>query len=378
MIVARSYLAALMPDYRYRQTTALLDVQGHAFRAVGRQPIEVGWRAVFGEESESDGRDGRDGEKNDERQFLPSLRDGESVSLREPKVEARETKPPPRYNEGTLIDAMANAWRFVENPEHRERLKEAKGIGTPATRGEVFQGLKRQEMLIANGKHIVPTKRGLALFGVLEKSDQALVDPAVTAKLEFLLDEVLFGRRRADEAIDAVCGQAARIIDRLLVGTPSGGIPLPGVSSKLSPAARGGAKRQRRTSSDPGSFDEGGAGRPRKPMPRPRPSTGKISKATGQVASDGKRANQGQKPTTTRVPKTMASSRKKATRAVAGTNDERQSLSAGDGTPLNIPFGNKEVALRLGARYRTGRWFAPPGANLEPFRQNGWLLVGVL
>ena len=370
MIVARSYLAALMPDYRYRQTTALLDVQGHAFRAVGRQPIEVGWRAAFGEENESDGRDGGE---DDERQMLPTLRDGESVNLREPKVEARETKPPPRYNEGTLIDAMANAWRFVENPEHRERLKEAKGIGTPATRGEVIQGLKRQEMLTANGKHIVPTERGLALFGVLEKSDQALVDPAVTAKLEFLLDEVLFGRRRADEAIDAVCGQAARIIDRLLVGTPSGGIPLPGVSSKLSPAARGSGKRQRRTSSDPGSIGEAGTGRPKKPIPRPRSATAKISKATGRAASASRREDQDHKATTTRGPKTLAKSRKKVTPGAVGTNDEGPLLSASDGTPLNIPFGNKEVALRLGARYSTGGWFAPPGANLEPFRQNGWL-----
>ena len=368
MIVARSYLAALMPDYRYRQTTALLDVQGHAFRAVGRQPIEVGWRAAFGEENENDSRDG---EENDERQTLPTLRDCESVKLREPKVEAKETKAPPRYNEGTLIDAMANAWRFVENPEHRERLKEAKGIGTPATRGEVIQGLKRQEMLIANGKHIVPTERGLALFGVLEKSDQALVDPAVTAKLEFLLDEVLYGRRRADEAIDAVCGQAMRIINRLLVGTPSDGIPLPMVSSKPSPGARGG-KRPRRTSSDPGLPGEGGTGPTKQPTPRRRPTTAKITKATERGGSDGDRAGRVQTSTPPRVPKTLEISRRKATGGAAGVRDERQSPT-GDGTRLNIPFGNKELALHLGARYRTGGWFAPPGANLEPFRQKGWL-----
>ncbi len=373
MIVARSYLAALMPGYRYRQTTALLDVQGHVFRAVGRQPIEVGWRAAFGEEHESDVRDGGE---DDERQMLPMLRDRESVNLREPKVEAKETKPPPRYNEGTLIDAMANAWRFVENPDHRERLKEAKGIGTPATRGEVLQGLKRQEMLFASGKHIVPTERGLALFGVLEKSDLALVDPAVTAKLEFLLDEVLFGRRRADEAIDAVCGQAARIIDRLLVGTPSGGILLPAASSKLSPAARGSGTRWRRTSSEPGSFGEGGKSRPSKPIQRPRSATGKISKASGRAASDDKRADQGQKSTTTRALKMPDGSRKKATRGAEGSNVEPQFSSDGDGTPLNIPFGNKETAMRLGARYRAGGWFAPPGANLEPFRENGWLSAG--
>jgi DNA topoisomerase-3 len=113
---------------------------------------------------------------------------------------------------------MVNAWRFVENPEHRERLKEAKGIGTPATRAEIIQGLKRQDLLAASGKHIVPTERGLVLYDVLGNADQALVDPAVTAKLEFLLDEVLFGRRRAEDAIDAVCGQASRIIGRLRDG----------------------------------------------------------------------------------------------------------------------------------------------------------------
>jgi DNA topoisomerase-3 len=84
LVVARSYLAALMPGFRYRQTTALLDVGGYAFRAVGRQPIEIGWRAAFGEEAEEEGRDS--GEK-DERRMLPPLRHGEMVKLREPQVE---------------------------------------------------------------------------------------------------------------------------------------------------------------------------------------------------------------------------------------------------------------------------------------------------
>jgi DNA topoisomerase III len=249
MVVARSYLAALMPDFRYRQTTVLLDVGGHTFRAMGRQPIEIGWRTVFGEEDEGEGGEG---EEKDERQMLPPLRDGEVVGLSEPRLEAKETKPPPRYSEGTLIEAMANAWRFVEDPEHRERLKEAKGIGTPATRAEVIQGLKRQDLLTASGKHIVPTKRGLALFGILEQADRALVDPAVTAKLEFLLDEVLVGRRRAEEAIDAVCGQAARIIGRLLDSAPAGGAVLPPVASRPGRKARGSGKRNRRTFRDPG------------------------------------------------------------------------------------------------------------------------------
>ena len=97
----------------------------------------------------------------------------------------------PRPNEGTLTEAMQSAWRFVEDQVLRERLKEAKGIGTPATRAEIIRGLKVQDFLIADGKNIVPTERGLSLFAVLKQADPALVDPGVTAQMECLLDEVL-------------------------------------------------------------------------------------------------------------------------------------------------------------------------------------------
>jgi hypothetical protein len=70
--------------------------------------------------------------------LLPPLRNGEIAQLHDPKIEDKETRPPPRYNEGTLIEAMQNAWRFVDDEVLRERLKEAKGIGTPATRAEII------------------------------------------------------------------------------------------------------------------------------------------------------------------------------------------------------------------------------------------------
>ena len=97
--------------------------------------------------------------------MLPTLRNGETAQLQNPTIEAKETRPPPRYNEGTLIEAMQNAWRFVDDEVLRARLKEAKGIGTPATRAEIIGGLKKQDFLIAQGKHIVPTEAGLSLFG---------------------------------------------------------------------------------------------------------------------------------------------------------------------------------------------------------------------
>ena len=110
----------------------------------------------------------------------------------------------------------------------RERLKEAKGIGTPATRAEIIGGLKKQGFLIAQGKHIVPTEAGLSLFGVLKQADPALVDPGVTAQLECPLDDVVVGKQEMVGAIDAVCSVAERIIGKLKEG--AAGPPLLGAT----------------------------------------------------------------------------------------------------------------------------------------------------
>src|SRR5260221_12213194 len=210
-----------MPDFRYRQTSATLDVRGFEFAAAGRHPIDLGWRATFPEWQPAD-------EKGDEAQLLPPLHDGETAMLQDPKIENKETRPPPRYNEGTLIEAMQNAWRFVDDGVLRERLKEAKGIGTPATRAEIIGVLKKQGFLIAQGKNIVPTETGLSLFGVLKQADPALVDPGVTAQLECLLDDVVVGKQEMVGAIDAVCDVAERIIGRLKESAAAGGPPLRG------------------------------------------------------------------------------------------------------------------------------------------------------
>jgi DNA topoisomerase-3 len=229
-VIARAYLAAIMPDYRYRQTVAALDVPQAPFRATGRQPLELGWRAAFPDWTPAN-------EKGDEAQTLPKMTNGEPTTLREPKIEAKETRPPPRYNEGGLIEAMQNAWRFVEEGPLRDRLKEAKGIGTPATRAEVITGLKRQKFLTMSGKHIVPTDAGLELFGVLNKADPTLVDPGATAQLEHLLDDVVSGKQEMIGAIDAVCNVANRIIATLKHEAQSGDGPV------LKHAEKGGGDR---------------------------------------------------------------------------------------------------------------------------------------
>ncbi len=324
-VIARSYLAAMMPDFRYRQTTATRDVAGHAFRAVGRQPIALGWRAAYPDWQPAE-------ETGEDAQLLPALRDGEAAVLSEAAVEDKETRPPPRYHEGTLIDAMQNAWRFVADEALQDRLKQAKGIGTPATRAEILRGLKAQDLLAVENKAIVPTERGLALHAVLRDADPALVDPGVTAQLERLLDGVLVGETAMMGAIDAVCAQAERIIGRLTTRGAAGPIgPLPDARARPCVAPEPGKNRGRSRT-------------------RPAPA--------------GRDAPLGKKP---------AAKKGSRTRTAKADPARRQPDAASGDTPLRIPYGNKETAQKLGARYRDGGWYAPPGIELERFRAHGWL-----
>ncbi|MBX9945069.1 MAG: DNA topoisomerase III [Reyranella sp.] len=391
-VIARAYLAALMPDFRYRQTTATLDVKGFPFKATGRQPIDLGWRAAFPEWQPAD-------EKGDGGQLLPAMRDGEAARLLNPTVETKETKPPPRYNEGTLIEAMQNAWRFVEDEVLRDRLKEAKGIGTPATRAEIIGGLKRQDFLVAQGKNIVPTDTGLKLFGVLKQADPALVDPGVTAQLECLLDDVVVGKQEMVGAIDAVCDVALRIIGKLTDGSSTGGAPLlgPGFGGAggerpPTPAMRRFVDilaRQKRIKPPPGYYTSGAICRAFLEQHAPKKAGGKtaaalapkaatptqFSEAEGtQPASKRRRATD----TTAATPTRKRAARGKKPRKPKFGNSPVKSpglhlRDVGRNTPLKIPYGNKEVAQKLGARYGADGWYAPPGVDLSAFKENGWL-----
>jgi DNA topoisomerase-3 len=416
-VIARAYLAALMPDFRYRQTTATLDVRGFEFRSAGRQPIDLGWRAAFPEWQPAD-------EKGDEAQLLPLLHNGETAQLQDPKIEDKETRPPPRYNEGTLIEAMQNAWRFVEDEILRDRLKEAKGIGTPATRAEIIGGLKKQGFLIAQGKNIVPTETGLSLFGILKQADPALVDPGVTAQLECLLDDVVVGKQEMVGAIDAVCDVAERIIGRLKESATAGGTPLrgdvvgngaaaypptPAMKRFADSLSRKGIKPPpgyktsisicRKFLSDhaPKKADGQAAGRldPKPASPAQLLYATKIALGKGVVIPDEAKANSAAmaawidsnkgtkrrksgrktayKPARSISPQSTSPT-KRSRKCKADAVEAAPALpNLGTGTPLRIPYGNKEVAMKLGARYGSTGWYAPPGVDLSAFGERGWL-----
>jgi DNA topoisomerase III len=214
-LICRSYLAAVMPDFEYRQTVVTMNVpvpergpKPAEFRAVGRIPLVQGWKSAFGAADLEAGRDA----ENEAEQTLPPLANGQPATLTKPRVQAKKTQPPPRYNEGTLVDAMQNAWRFLKDSALRERLKEAKGIGTPATRAQIITGLKRQGFLGTQGKLVVPTPAGLQLFELLRDAVPALVDPGMTAVWEMRLDDVVLGKADFRAVIDEIAGEADKLI----------------------------------------------------------------------------------------------------------------------------------------------------------------------
>jgi DNA topoisomerase III len=390
------------------------------FRAAGRQPIDLGWRAAFPEWQPAD-------EKGDEAQLLPPLRNGETAQLQDPKIEDKETRPPPRYNEGTLIEAMQNAWRFVDDEVLRDRLKEAKGIGTPATRAEIIGGLKKQGFLITQGKHIVPTEAGLSLFGIFKQADPALVDPGVTAQLECLLDDVVVGKQKMVGAIDAVCDVAQRIIGKLKEGAAAGGLPSIGAAAGNVAAAYPPTPAMKRFADSiarqkgikppagyktsisicrkflneyvPKKADGAATGKkePKPVSPAQLLYAKKIAQGKGLIIPDEAKASsaamsawidsnrgsmrrrRGRKtafnPAESADPQSTTlknrSRKRKADAAVtASSSDQPNPIT---GTPLKIPYGNKDVAMKLGARYGSGGWHAPPGVDLSAFSERGWL-----
>jgi DNA topoisomerase-3 len=144
---------------------------------------------------------------------------------------------------------MQNAWRFVKDAGLRDRLKEAKGIGTPATRADIIKGLKRQNLLAADGKFVVPTSAGLQIFELLRGAAPSLVDPATTATWEMRLDDIVSGRTDFRAVIDGIAGMAEQLIGALR-GHPGNTVDL-SLATATTSRGRRQPRAQRRTSKGP-------------------------------------------------------------------------------------------------------------------------------
>src|SRR5215216_1045381 len=176
-LVARRFLAIFHPEAVFERTRVETTVRENVFRTSGRRLIEAGWRAVYGELSEQDRSDDDSGGD----QLLPRLEQGEGVQTREVEWMRKETQPPRRYSDASLLGAMETAGKEVEDAELREAMKDS-GIGTPATRASIIERLVDVGYIERDGRALVATEKGIQVIRLL--GEHKLTSPERTGSWE--------------------------------------------------------------------------------------------------------------------------------------------------------------------------------------------------
>jgi DNA topoisomerase III len=208
-LVAKRFLAVFHPPARYARTTVVTEVEAERFRTRGKVTLEAGWRGVYGLEADAEAKQDVDGEGEGE---LPALQQGQEVKCVEAESEARETKPPPRYTEATLLSAMETAGKLVDDEELREAMKE-RGLGTPATRAEIIETLIRREYVERAGKDLQPTPKGLSVVTMLE--EHPITSAELTGDWEKQLSDIEHGNGERSAFMEGIAGFAQETVDQI-------------------------------------------------------------------------------------------------------------------------------------------------------------------
>jgi DNA topoisomerase III len=186
-LVVRRFLAVFHPDAVFENTRVETTVAGHVFRTRGTRILVPGWRAVYGETADVDERTDDDEGKE---QRLPELERDERSAVREVASQAKETKPPRRHTERSLLDMMETAGKLVDDEELREAMKES-GIGTPATRAAIIERLIQVGYIEREGRALVVTEKGMNVIRLL--GEHALTSPGLTGEWEHRLARIETG-----------------------------------------------------------------------------------------------------------------------------------------------------------------------------------------
>ena len=189
-LVVRRFLAIFHPEAVFENTRVETTVASHVFRTRGKVLLVAGWRAVYGERGGGADAD-RDEDDEGREQDLPRLVHGERVETSEVSSEEKETKPPRRYTEGSLLAAMETAGKLVDEEELREAMKDS-GIGTPATRAAIIERLIQVGYIERDGRALVVTEKGLNVIRLL--GEHALTSPGLTGEWEHRLARIETGQ----------------------------------------------------------------------------------------------------------------------------------------------------------------------------------------
>ena len=201
-LVVKRFLAVFFPAAEYRLTTRITIVSQHRFKTEGKVLVAPGWLAVYGKEAQG------------EDATLVLVADGEKVRTENIDAVALATRPPARYNEATLLSAMEGAGKLVDDDELREAMS-ARGLGTPATRASIIEGLIRESYLRRDGRELIPTAKARQLMTLLNGLDvNELTSPELTGEWEFKLGQIEQGALQREAFMREIAQMTQVIVKR--------------------------------------------------------------------------------------------------------------------------------------------------------------------
>jgi DNA topoisomerase-3 len=202
-LVVKRFLAVFFPAAEYLVTTRITEVSGHHFKTEGKVLVEPGWLQVYGREATT----------GDDANLVPVQKD-EKVNVEKVTAQGLVTKPPARYNEASLLSAMEGAGKLVEDEELREAMA-AKGLGTPATRAAIIEGLLGEKYMIREGRELIPTAKAFQLMTLLRGLGvEELTAPELTGEWEHKLSQMERGNLHRDAFMQEIARMTQTIVKR--------------------------------------------------------------------------------------------------------------------------------------------------------------------
>ena len=203
-LVVKRFLAIFYPSAEYMVTTRISKVEAAGatqhFQTNGKVLVNPGWLAVYGKEAQ------------DEDANLVAVTQGEVVRTESVDVNALKTRPPARYTEATLLSAMEGAGKLIDDDELREAMAE-KGLGTPATRAAIIEGLVNEKYIYREGRELIPTAKAFQLMTLLRGlAIEDLTKPELTGNWEYQLAEMEHGRLKREAFMAEIAKMAERIV----------------------------------------------------------------------------------------------------------------------------------------------------------------------
>lgn len=206
-LVARRFLAVLLPPCEYEEVRLTLTVDGETFTAKGKTMKNPGWRAAYDRTFSLDEEE--DDDADERAQALPPLRQGDRVEILSARANVGHTAPPKRYTEATLLTAMEHPQTQVKDREQGRILEETGGLGTPATRADIIEKLFSAFYIERRGKELVPTSKGTQVVGL---APEELRSAELTARWEKRLGDIAQGREKETAFVGEMRSFAARLV----------------------------------------------------------------------------------------------------------------------------------------------------------------------